>query len=124
MKIHKFDPIIYPRKVWVLVTRSGGYLDEIFEHDCDLENFSDNATAIVFPCILKETREFGVAVVFTYKKYMDVETISHESVHVASCIFNDCGLRMGFADQQDEHFAYLVGWVAKCIDKVKKDKCL
>ena len=55
---------------------------------------------------------------------MDVETISHESVHVASCIFNDCGLRMGFADQQDEHFAYLVGWVAKCIDKVKKDKCL
>ncbi|MEG1838961.1 MAG: hypothetical protein RR220_06700 [Bacteroidaceae bacterium] len=51
-----------------------------------------------------------------------INTIVHESVHIASCIFDDCSMTMGFSDGRDEHFAYLVGWAADCINQVRTNK--
>lgn len=121
-KIHEFDPVIYPRKLWVVISNSEDFLNEKFNHECNLDGFSEKSKAIVFPCSLVETGDLGVIVVFTKKSFMDIKNISHESVHIASVIFSDCGMMMGFDEGRDEHFAYLVGWAAECIDKVKRGK--
>lgn len=120
--MHEFNPLIYPRKVWVMIASNERFLNDTFNHGYNIENFAQKSTAIVFPCELKKTGEYGVAVVFTRKKHMTLKTICHESVHVASCIFNECNIRMGFSDCQDEHYAYLVGWVAESINEVKRMK--
>ena len=53
---------------------------------------------------------------------MLVSDVAHESVHVASCIFDDCNMTFGFSDGKDEHFAYLVGFAADCINQVRTNK--
>lgn len=106
----------------MVITKSEELLNEKFKYDCDLNGFSERSEAIVFPCSLSETNDLGVAVVFTKKCFMSVKNISHESVHIDSVIFSDCGMMMGFDDGRDEHFAYLCGWAAECIDNVRKWK--
>ena len=40
-----------------------------------------------------------------------VSTISHEAVHAANMILREIGVN--YTKYDDEHFAYLVGWVAR-----------
>lgn len=121
-KIYEFDPVIYPRKLWVIVTDKDNELEELFDMECDITGFANKNEAIVFPCSLKENGKKGVAVVFQKKKYMTIKNMAHESVHIASVIFLECGIDMGFTDGLDEHYAYLIGWAASCCEKVKKGK--
>lgn len=118
-KIHEFNPVIYPRRLFVSITDNEESLIDKIETDCDLSGFAERAEAIVFPCTLKETGNLGVMAVFQNKRFMSIKNIAHESVHIASIIFSDCGMTMGFEEGKDEHFAYLVGWAAECINKVK-----
>ena len=46
--------------------------------------------------------------------------IAHESAHVALGIFDYIGSEVTANDS--EPFSYLVGWVFKCVDKVRKYK--
>ena len=120
VKIHEFDPVIYPLKLWVIVTDNDKELEELFDIECDVTDFANKNEAIVFPCSLKENSKKGVCVVFQNKKYMNTKNIAHESVHIASVIFLECNVDMRFNNGLDEHFAYLVGWAAECCEKVKK----
>ena len=61
----------------------------------------------------------GVLVIFPSKKQMTVKTIAHESVHVATQIFSDCNMGFSFEAGMDEHFAYLVGWAADCMNNIR-----
>ncbi|WP_052517122.1 hypothetical protein [Bacteroides reticulotermitis] len=114
-KIHEFNPVVYPRKLWVVITDSEVFLNDNFETECDIDDFSYKYGAIVFPASLKETNDLGAVVVFPSKKEMTVKNIAHESVHIASVIFNDCNMTMGFDGGKDEHFAYLAGWAATAL---------
>jgi hypothetical protein len=123
IKIHQFDPVIYPRKLWVVITDNIAVINDKFNHNYDIPlKFSDKYVGMVFDVVLKDTLEIGVAVVFSTKKNMTVKNISHESVHVASSIFGSCNMNIGFDKGKDEHYAYLVGWVAECIHNVKINK--
>lgn len=124
IQFHQFDPIIYPRKLWVGITNNCNAIREQFnyEYESELENVMENSTAFVFPCALKESGSLGVCVIFKNKENMDTKTIAHESVHIASQIFSDCNMAMGFDGGKDEHFAYLAGWAADCINQVKTGK--
>lgn len=124
VQFHQFDPIIYPRKLWVGITNNCNTIREQFnyEYENELEDVIEKSTAFVFPCTHKESDKLGVCVIFLNRENMDTKTIAHESVHIASQIFSDCNMTMGFDDGNDEHFAYLVGWAADCINQVKTGK--
>lgn len=124
VQFHEFSPVIYPRKLWVVITNDCNAIKEQFdyEYENELKDVMEKSEAFVFPCTHKESRKLGVCVVFKNRGYMNVKTITHESVHIASNIFSDCNMTMGFDDCKDEHFAYLAGWAADCINQVKTNK--
>lgn len=116
--IHEFDPCIYPRLLWVVKggTREG--IKEVFEVECDAD---DIGGAVTLPARRKSDNRLGYIVWFP--KSGDIKRgdwIAHESSHVAICIFNDIGGNITYEDQ--EPFAYLVGWAFECMDKVRKTK--
>lgn len=118
--IHEFDPCIYPRLLWVV---KGGTLEGIQEtleitRECEED---EKSGALTIPVRRKEDNRFGYCIWFS--KSGDIrrgDWIAHESTHAALCIFEDIGARISYEDQ--EPFAYLVGWIFECIDKVRKHK--
>ena len=122
-KIHKFDPVIYPRKLWV--TSSYDDLVKYFKERNGKNIYIPEdegvktCTAATIPHVAcKQTKDIGVVVIIWHD--ITVNDMAHEAVHVASSIFDDCGIQMGFSDGKDEHYAYLVGWATECIEKAVK----
>lgn len=122
VEIHEFDPVIYPRKLWVIFTNDAKILKDNFDSQCEYEESINTSEAFVFPCSHKESGKLGACVVFMKHEYATIKNIAHESVHIASQIFSDCNMTMGFSEGKDEHFAYLTGWAADCINQVKTGK--
>lgn len=122
-QIHKFFPTIYPRKLWVAKKLSLEQVNDVFSsyNGGEVDDEWDDkmigiSKAIVFKAMERKSGEYGVFVLINDS--LNIADIAHESVHVASCIFDDCGMTMGFGGGKDEHFAYLVGFVADCIYQV------
>lgn len=51
---------------------------------------------------------------------MTASNMTHEALHASMDLFGLIGCKIHHDDQ--EPFAYLVGWVVGCIDKVKRNK--
>jgi hypothetical protein len=116
--IHEFDPCIYPRLLWVVKGGSLEGIQETFEVECEAD---DVGGAVTLPARRRSDGRLGYCVWFP--KVGDIrrlDWIAHESSHVAVCIFNDIGGVITYEDQ--EPFAYLVGWVFGCIDTIRKFK--
>ena len=104
----KFDPQIYPRKLYVLESEEDL---KLFSNREGLELEVDQDTvASVWRVIEGGTGDLGVVVLF---RRVGFDSIAHESDHIANCIFDDLGIDLGYT--HDEHHAYMIGWVAKCI---------
>lgn len=117
--IHEFDPVIYPRRLWVVVNCPASVLNDMFEDK--YEDLPESASAEVVPARrLKPEVLGGVLVRFKSKKDMTTSIITHESSHAAMEIYDYIGAKVDIQNQ--EPFSYLAGWVADCIDKVKKGK--
>ena len=116
MKIHEFDPVIYPRKLWVAVSTR-----YIFQIDFEgVSEWDDTADAIV-DCVRDKLRNLGgILVRFESKNAITIANIAHESSHIAMNIFDYIGAKVDLANQ--ETFSYLVGWVADCINQVRTGK--
>lgn len=121
VKIHQFDPVIYPVKLWVAVTTDGEVIKERF-HLINAENFEFNRhdyEAITFPVKQKAVPTYkGFLVVFTQKKCMTVKIMAHEATHVARMMWKHLGEDV----TGEEADAYLVGWIASCMNEVKNYK--
>jgi hypothetical protein len=117
VKIHQFDPVIYPRKVWVCLGATKEVLDDRFTFNSPLVDELFTSIAVTSTCTEKETGSGGV-IVWTPKRNMNINTIAHESDHVADMLFDF----IGESTNTDECHAYLVGWVAECIEKAMKYK--
>lgn len=115
MKIYQFDPQIYPRRLWVSVGASTEELQRKFGKK-DINDMDDSYYAETQTVQQKEPLFGGVLVRFQDLKAITPETISHESTHAALEIFDYCDCRIDIENQ--EPFAYLVGWIAKCIEEV------
>lgn len=119
--IHEFDPIIYPRKLWIMITDNPKDIEEYFEDEkgrkLDYESFK-NRRASTMSAIRKDTDDFGVLIVFHKEEYLTISTIAHESFHVADWFCDILGLDCE-REKSNEHIAYLIGWVAQCCEKVK-----
>lgn len=117
-QIHEFDPQIYPRLVWVAVGTPYAVIKDMFE---DVPEMSDNVNAQVdYTRRLKPDVKGGVLVRFADRKAMTTEIIAHEAAHIAMGIFDYIEAPVDIRHQ--EPFAYLCGWIAKCIDEVKRNK--
>ena len=77
----------------------------------------DSNDAETLPIQQKEPLLVGVLVRFENLKSMRPDNIAHEATHSALEIFDYVDARIQYDNQ--EPFAYLVGWVVKCIDEVK-----
>lgn len=84
----------------------------------DIE-FEDGNAAATYYCHHKPTGKRCVLIRFCDKKYMaDYSIVAHESFHAAMFILDHIG--SGISAEYQEHGAYLAGWVANCIDRVRK----
>lgn len=119
--IHEFDPCIYPRLLWVV---KGGSLEEIRKtlEFGELSEEEKSGGAITLSAYDKENERGGFLVWFPKAKDMLLhgDWMAHEASHVALGIFDYIGAEVKASDS--EPFAYLAGWVFKCIDTVRKYK--
>ena len=69
----------------------------------------------------KQTGSFGCLIAMWRPKDLNVGKIAHESSHVTDYLCEVLGVN-GFSLDSGEARAYFTGWVADCIDKVKRGK--
>jgi len=124
--IHQFDPVIYPRNLWVVIgSICIDTIKERFKIDKDLSrDYEDNEKTkggFTIKVFQLSNREQGVLVVIP-RWNVSVKTIAHESVHVADYIFEEIGACTQDFKYLNEQYAYLVGWAADCIGKALKNK--
>lgn len=122
--IHEFDPLIYPRKIWILKGCNEKFIKENFTErlgeEIIFENRDGNESACtVYPNVkLKQNSKYGYLVYI--QSHLPVGSIAHEATHVATELFNEIGA-IHTPDNQ-EPFAYLVGWITDCIYQVVTGK--
>lgn len=112
--LYEFDPQIYPRKLWVAVTK--GTFSDVF--DTKIEELDESCYGCVDYVHHKERNLGGFLVRYESVDVINAIQITHESVHVASDIYKYVGATHDLDNQ--EPFAYLCGWVAGCIEEVKQ----
>ena len=121
--IHEFNPVIYPYKVWICLTDNGKELKKEFvdsdtNKPIDIELIKRHEAVVYTVRKRKNPKYFGSLLVITEKKYFTIKTIAHESTHVADNIFE----HIRESKVGCESYAYFVGWVAECCEKVKLNK--
>lgn len=94
-------------------------LNEFFESKYEDMEASADATVSVNRRMNPEPMG-GVLIRFKNKSAMTVETITHEAIHAALEVFDYVGAIVDTKNQ--EPFAYLCGYIARCINQVKKNK--
>lgn len=117
--IHEFPCGIYPRVIWVSTGASLQSLNDFFEAKYSEIDASTDAE-VTNNRRIKPDVKGGILIRFQSKKSMTTSTIAHESVHAALEIFDYVGAIVDCKNQ--EPFAYLVGWIADCINQVKTGK--
>lgn len=123
MEIHEFDPVIYPFKLWIIIDKSPNAISDNFdEYSGKPIEFIDRDTkgleAFTMPVIRKENPKFGVIIFLRSRKSMSFELVAHESSHAAKYLFEHIGAEV----KEHEPFEYVVGWIANCCERVKKNK--
>ena len=118
-KIYTFNPQIYPRKLFLIIDGKYNPDDDFCFPDSSPIGI-DNYIALTFPSIKKsDSGELGVLIVLKNKQTKQSD-IAHECVHAAMSIFNDLGINIDTDNQ--EAFAYMVGWCVKSINSVLKGR--
>lgn len=112
LKIHQFDPLIYPRLLWIVIgEKRASPLSDHFE---ELEDMDEATAADVTPVFDKVSKKGGVLMRFeSWRAARNINYICHESTHAAMEIYDYVGGRID--PQNQEPFAYLVGWIAQCV---------
>lgn len=121
-RIYEFNPQIYPRRLWVAVGGTFENISTMFSamNGEELVEGKDSL-AMTYMVQTKDDNKFlGHLIWFLSAKDMTTKNITHEAFHASSDLFCLLGCEMHYDNQ--EPFAYLAGWVADCIDKVKRNK--
>lgn len=121
--IHEFDPLIYPRKLWVTYDATTEELNKKFPSGDYYGNkfVDENSYYGVTYRTSDRNNKGGVLIRFCDKeKAMEPWNMVHEAIHAAGHIFSYIGVNADY--DNDEPFAYLVAWIVKCCCKVKEGK--
>lgn len=122
-KIHQFDPVIYPRKLFVLKGGDSGLIKRHFtdtnKYELVIEEEIGNGfDGMVFQVKSKDNGCLGSLVWIANS--VNIEVIAHESSHAAMDILSEIGYKLDAENQ--EPLSYMIGWVADCIWQVKTGK--
>lgn len=110
----EYDSIIYPRKLWVHIgddfkeLASKAFCNIVVDEDKDYYGVEYGEV------IRKSDDKYGILVSFPKRKYMTMEICAHEASHVCDDLEKATGLEHG-----GESSAYLIGWIASCINKAR-----
>lgn len=112
---YEFNPVLYPISLMVAWGRDDKWSSDDFD---DIE-FSESCAAATYYVKHKPTGRMSILIRFCDKSYMaDYDTVSHEAFHAAIFILDHIGSAIN--PKYQEHGAYLAGWVANCINRVRK----
>lgn len=119
IEIFKFNPVIYPFKIWIIVTKNIELINEYFYDDIgnniELENCI-YSKAFTGRALDRNTNEIGAFIVFNSIKDITFENVTHEASHAGKLLFEHINSDI----TPHEPFEYLIGWIAKCCSKVKE----
>lgn len=106
---------IYPRKLWVHI---GKDLNEILEEfdGCELPEMEYGGVTYG-DAVRKSDDVYGILVSFKRTQYMTVNACCHEASHACDAIESAIDMEHG-----GEASAYLIGWIAECINKARQGK--
>ena len=126
-KLYAFDPVIYPRKLWILyrpsletinkyfVLKDGSeYLKE------DYDDLIDTSNGELTSVIYREGELYGGLIIFNKKPTLGV--ILHESIHFCDYLYEEIGALSQSFSNKNEPYAYLAEWVGNCIESILNDK--
>ena len=116
-----FSNGIYPRRLYVAVGLSEDDVNRMFISGRGMLTLDwEGSDAATFDEIRdRDTLTYGSLVVFRSKGEMAPGTMAHEAVHVLDSFMDVLGLERG-KNASNEHLSYLLGWIVKCMDEVKK----
>ena len=122
-KLYQFDPMIYPRFLWVV---TGGDYSDIkkwfltYDGEEIEESDDSNLGGMTISVTFRHTRSLGILIWFPDIRLAKANWITHESTHGTLELFEQLGLKVDYWNQ--EPVAYLAGWFAECIEFVKTGK--
>ncbi len=125
-KVDAYDPVIYPRMLWVAGQVEG--LNKIFtftkmnDTSVEAENgyrdlLDGSGVLATCPVIRKSDGLKGVVVIILDLNELIPGDEAHEAVHAADYMFDELGMCLQSFAEHNEQYAYLVGWIAGCISK-------
>ena len=110
---YEYSNGIYPRKLWVHIGRDiNEVIDSCFD-ECEPPD-ADYGGVTYDKAIRKQDDAYGVLVSFKCIKDMSMRYCCHEASHACDAIENAIGMKHG-----GESSAYLIGWIASCINKAR-----
>lgn len=117
-EIHEFPVGIYPRRLWVAVGGTNEDLSAFFGEK--IKPFPDTCDAVTLSVQKQKPRKLGGELIwFESRKAMTAHNLAHEAVHFALDVldYTDCRI----SSDNQEPFAYLVGWAVKMMDMVRRN---
>ena len=118
-----FSNGIYPRRLYVAVGLSEDDVNRMFISDRGMLTLDwEGSDAATFDEIRdRDTLTYGSLVVFRSKGEMTPGTMAHEAVHVMESYMDVLGIERAERGT-NEHLSYLLGWIVKCMDEVRRGR--
>lgn len=113
--IYTFNPVIYPRKVWMTYDATSEELNEMFPTgDVNGNRFKDEDGYYGITCRTADKENIGGVLIrfANNREAMAPWHIAHEAIHAAGYICDYVGIQADW--ENDEAFTYLVAWIIKC----------
>lgn len=130
-RIYEFNPLIYPTRIWVGINVSFQEVADKFyalASDGTVTDFSEavknhgmTSIATCYPVGDKKTNWKGIFCHIYRPKLMTTGVIAHEAEHIVCWICEQFDIDSKSFDDSEPR-AYLIQWIADCIDKVKNRK--
>ena len=126
MKEKEFDFVIYPLKLIITIGLDYKTLCDRFEnaeldHEGEWGDEGDLDSEVSFMNLVRDKRDdraFKLLWNFQSENDMTTQNICHESFHAAMSVCQHCNMSLGFKVGEDEHAAYIAGFVGNCADEM------
>ena len=111
---YEYNPVIYPRLLWVAIGAELKDLKEAFDELPDDDDGVEYNGVVYEKVNRKSDKRYGVLACFSSRKVMTMSVLCHEASHIVDNIEEQTGIEHG-----GEPSAYLIGWVAKCLNEAR-----
>ena len=114
---YEYDPVIYPRLLCVAIGMNQEDANRCFEgrnNEILKVDFSDSDAMTFDEVRKKSNKKFCSLINFASKDSMRMGVCCHEASHACEAIEYAIGMKHG-----GEPSAYLIGWIASCINKAR-----